>query len=262
MLQTIFATKRSMTQAWDKQGRRFAVTKLLVGSNMLVRKSKVEIKLHKDSPKLQENHIFEIGYGKKKLKNVSKPLRENLKRGGFSLGAKQFKGVRIPVEAGLELEVGSEISLAQVLEIGDLVKVQGVSKGKGFAGAMKRHGFHGGPRTHGQSDRERAVGSIGAGTYPGHVWKGKRMPGHMGVAVKTIENLVVLYIDANQRELWLSGPIPGAVNSIVRISKTGRKKEIELDKKASGIKEVVEEIKPAEETKTEKVETVETENKK
>ncbi|MEN8252982.1 MAG: 50S ribosomal protein L3 [Patescibacteria group bacterium] len=235
MLNSIFATKRSMTQAWDKQGHRLAVTKLAVGSNMVVRKDKVNVKPRSDSPQTQENYIFEIGYGKKKLKNVSKPLRENLKRGGFSLGAKQLKGVRISTEENIELKVGDEIKLDTVLEVGDLVKVQGTSKGKGFAGVMKRHGFSGGPRTHGQSDRERAPGSIGAGTYPGRVWKGKKMPGHMGVETKTVENLVVLHIDVESGELWLSGPIPGSVNSIVKITKMGKKKELELDKKASGI---------------------------
>jgi len=105
-----------------------------------------------------------------------------------------------------------------------------MSKGRGFAGAIKRHGFHGGPRTHGQSDRQRTPGSIGAGTNPGRIWKGKKMPGHYGVETKTVSGLVVVHIDLNNREIWLNGPVPGYKNSIVRIQKSGVKKDIKLNK--------------------------------
>ena len=102
---------------------------------------------------------------------------------------------------------------------------------------MKRHGFHGGARTHGQSDRMRAVGSIGAGTTPGRVLKGKRMPGHFGTDTITIKGLVVLHVDPQTQELWLSGPVPGSFNSLLTIYKTNGQKKIELNKKASGIRE-------------------------
>ena len=223
MLQAMFATKKSMTQAWTASAKRLAVTRLVVEPNLVVRQL--------------SDHKFQIGYGSKKLKNVPKPARVQLERAGFSLGVRQFKGVE--AEAGSELKVGQTVKVGQLFQVGDVIEVQGTTKGRGFAGGMKRHGFHGGPKTHGQSDRSRAVGSIGAGTSPGRVWRGKRMPGHMGMDTKTIKGLVVLYVDSIKDELWVSGPVPGSINSIVKLIKTGLTKQVELDKKASGIQESV-----------------------
>jgi len=179
--------------------------------------------------------------GKKKIKNTSKPLSEKIKQSGFSFGVKQVRGLKHFIEVEnedqeLTTKVGSVLELAEILNVGDVVKVQGTTKGKGFAGVMKRHGMHGGPRTHGQSDRQRAVGSIGATTDPGRVWKGKKMPGHMGNEAKTVSNLVVIYIDPEIKEVWLNGPVPGHLGSILRITKTGEHKDIDLNKQAAGIK--------------------------
>ena len=224
MLNQVFATKLKMSQGWTTAGKRVAITRCIVKDNLVVAQHNL--------PK-SETKIFEIGYGKKKLKNVTKPLRTKLEKSGFSNGISTLHGVH---NTGDDIKTGDTISLNQVLEIGDVVKVQGTSKGRGFAGGMKRHNFHGGPKTHGQSDRARAIGSIGSGTTPGRVWKGKKMPGHYGNAAATVLNLVVLHIENN--EVWLSGPVPGAINSAVTIVKSGEKKNIVLDKKASGIKEV------------------------
>ncbi|KKU80416.1 MAG: 50S ribosomal protein L3, partial [Candidatus Amesbacteria bacterium GW2011_GWA2_47_70] len=101
--------------------------------------------------------------------------------------------------------------------VGDVVKVRGVSKGKGFAGVVKRHGFAGGPRTHGQSDRERAPGSIGQTTTPGRVYRGKRMAGRMGGETVTTKGLKVL--DINEKEIAIIGAIPGHRGTLVRITK-------------------------------------------
>lgn len=250
MLNTIYATKIGMTQAWSKDGKRLVVTKCKVGDNLVVGVQKIKA-VNKDDKKnhnLQTCRIFEIGYGKKKFKNLTKPLQEKLKKSGFSNGIAQIRGVKSFSEE-LTLKPGDTLKLADVLEVGDVIKVQGISKGKGFAGVMKRHGFHGGPRTHGQSDRERAPGSIGNRTDPGRVWKGKKMPGHMGAELKTVSGLKVLYIDEENKEIWLSGPVPGFNSSFVRISKTGDKVDIALNAKASGIVE-----KQTEETKEVKVE--------
>jgi large subunit ribosomal protein L3 len=242
MLNQVFATKLKMSQGWTTAGKRVAITRCIVKDNLVVAQHNL--------PK-SETKIFEIGYGKKKLKNVTKPLRTKLEKSGFSNGISGLKGAH---NLGDDIKVGDSVSLTQVLEVGDIVKVQGTSKGRGFAGGMKRHGFHGGPKTHGQSDRARAVGSIGSGTTPGRVWKGKKMPGHYGNATSTVLNLVVLHIDEINQEVWLSGPVPGAINSAVKIVKTGEKKSITLDKKASGIKQApVKEVEVKEEAeKTEK----------
>ncbi|MBD3249972.1 MAG: 50S ribosomal protein L3 [Candidatus Pacebacteria bacterium] len=242
MLGTIFATKTGMSQVWTKAGKRMPVTKFKVDQNIVLGQQQalcVDGRQAKNDP--QPCLIFEIGYGRKKLKNMSKPLRQIIKKSGFSFGVKQIRGIQVE-ESKLndqvkeQIKPGAVLSLADSLEVGDVVKVSGISKGRGFAGVMKRHGFKGGPRTHGQSDRERAPGSIGAGTDPGRVVKGKKMPGHMGAEKKTIENLVVLYIDPDSSEIWLSGPVPGSKGGINRITKVGATKEIELNFEASGIK--------------------------
>ena len=253
MLNTIFATKKEMSQAWSKQGKRIPVTKLQVSDNIVlsVKEAKASAK-HEDTIKKSRMAIFEIGYGNKKLKNMSKPLREQIAKGGFSFGVKQIRGVQFPLQAeekieDLSLKAGQTLKISEVLEVGDVIEVQGQSKGRGFAGAMKRHGFHGGPRTHGQSDRSRAVGSIGSGTDPGRVWKGKKMPGRYGNETKTVSGLVVVYIDETNNEIWVNGPVPGFKTSIVRITKTGDKKEIKLNLDILGLNKV-------EETPAEKVE--------
>lgn len=117
-----------------------------------------------------------------------------------------------------EFEVGQEIK-ADVFEIGEPIKVIGTSKGKGFSGVVRRWGFRGGPKTHGQSDRHRSPGSIGAGTSPGRVWPGKKMPGHYGVDRVTVKGLKIVATDPEKNVVLVRGPIPGANNGIVRIEK-------------------------------------------
>lgn len=252
MLNDFFVTKIGMTQAWTKEGKRLAITRCTVDSNIVVATRDVEV-IDKKSQVRQTKPvtILEIGYGKKKLKNMSKPLRSKLEKGGFSFGVKNLKGIRTETEETI-LKVGDSVKVDQVLSVGDVVQVRGITKGRGFAGGVKRYGFKGGPRTHGQSDRERAVGSIGAGTTPGRVYKGKRMPGHYGHEVKTVIGLVVVHIDTETGEIWLNGPIPGSLNSSVKITKTGGAKKIFLDTDASGIK-----IKDEPETETETEEKAE-----
>ena len=255
MLDTIFATKIGMTQAWSTDGKRLAVTRCNVGNNCVIGEHRTQVN-NKLSTKFEKQSatILEIGYGDKKLKNVHKPLREKIKKSGFSFGIKQVRGVRVVTdqvqddsstdsdETIVKSQVGQIITVDQVLEEGDMVQVQGISKGRGFAGAIKRYGFHGGPKTHGQSDRARAVGSIGAGTDPGRVWKGKKMPGHYGVETKTVFGLVVLRVDSETGEVWLSGPVPGFNSSIVRITKIGRKRNLKLDLKALGLDKISKQV--------------------
>ncbi len=115
-----------------------------------------------------------------------------------------------------QYKVGQLIDVSQ-FAAGDLVDVAGVSKGKGFAGAVKRHHFRGGPKTHGQSDRHRAVGSIGSGTTPGRVAKGLRGPGHLGHERVTVLNLTVEKIDPERNLLVVRGAVPGPTEGLVYI---------------------------------------------
>lgn len=141
-------------------------------------------------------------------------------------------------------KVGDILKTTDILKPGDIVDVIGLSKGKGFAGGVKRHHFKGGPRTHGQSDRERAPGSIGQTTTPGRVYKGKRMAGRMGHQRVTVKNLQV--VDVSEEYLLIKGLVPGSVNSFVVVKKVGQdKKFIPLYQEEKPAQEVKEEEKNA-----------------
>jgi len=119
----------------------------------------------------------------------------------------------------LSLPVGQEIVWNDIIKEGDKVWVSGISKGHGFTGVVRHYGFKGGPRTHGQSDRERSRGSSGATTTPGRVFKGKRMAGRYGNEKTTVKNLKVLQISLDERQIVLSGPIPGKKTGMIIITK-------------------------------------------
>jgi len=158
----------------------------------------------------QENG-FELGIGEnKKAKSALKGNYKDAKK--VPSMKKFFKGAFEP-----ELNIGDEVNPSSAFDIGDKVTVTGISKGKGFQGVVKRWRFSGGPKTHGQSDRLRAPGSIGAGTDPGRVLKGKRMGGRMGSDKVTINGVEVLDIKDNL--LVLSGPIPGAKGKLIAVYK-------------------------------------------
>lgn len=173
----------------------------------------------------------QLGFGEKKIKNVTKPMQGHLKGATKNKLAPRFLG-EVKLSKEPKFTVGDEIKVSEIFGAGDLVSVTGVSKGKGFAGVIKRWGFKGGPRTHGQSDRQRAPGSIGQGTTPGRVHKGKKMPGRMGTQRVTIKNLKVVSIDADRDEMTISGPVPGPSKSLLIIKKL---KEAEEEKKIEKI---------------------------
>lgn len=151
---------------------------------------------------------FELGIGKKSHPN--KAMQGKYKSlDKVPLKRKYFKG-----EVGEGMKEGDEVK-AEVFEKGDKVTIVAKSKGKGFAGVVKRWGFAGGPRTHGQSDRLRAPGSIGAGTDPGRVVKGKKMPGRMGQDKTTLKNKKI--VEVKDTLILISGPIPGSKGDIVAI---------------------------------------------
>ncbi len=158
----------------------------------------------------------QLGYGYRKEKNVTKPLMGYYKKQNVSPFAvlKEFKGF----DTG-ELKVGDEIKV-DLFKEGEKIKVKAKSKGKGFQGVMKRHGFRGvGGTTHGQSDRLRAPGSIGQSSSPSKVFKGLKMAGRTGGKTVTVSNLKVVKVDTEQNLLLIKGAVPGAVNSIVELIK-------------------------------------------
>ncbi len=156
----------------------------------------------------KEDGSIELGLGERK--KATKAIQGQYKELGFvPKFTKKFKG-----NFEEDLNVGSDVT-ANVFNEGDAVALSGVSKGKGFAGVVKRWGFKGGPRTHGQSDRLRAPGSIGAGADPGRVFKGTRMGGRMGSENITVKNKKVVGIKDNY--VLISGPVPGSNGDLVAI---------------------------------------------
>lgn len=153
-----------------------------------------------------------VQLGFQEARYVNKPSAGHLQRSGGKFRHLQ----EFEVDELGEYEVGQSLGAA-VFNAGDKVSVRGVSKGRGFAGAVKRYGFKGGPKTHGQSDRHRAVGSIGAGSSPGRVWKGTRMAGHMGARNVTSLGLKIALVDESRNILALTGSVPGPKNGIIRI---------------------------------------------
>lgn len=185
---------------YDGAGKWLTVTRLALGPCTVLQTKNVE----KDGYR-----AVQLSFGTKR--NTTKPMAGHLKKSGTD---------RMPlfiseIKTDEDLNAGSKITASDVFFTGDLINVAGVTRGKGFTGVIKRWGFHGGPKTHGQSDRHRAPGSIGQGTTPGRVYKGKKMAGRSGTAVKTIRNLKVTKVLAEQNEIWVTGAVPGARGAYV-----------------------------------------------
>lgn len=137
------------------------------------------------------------------------------------------------------LELGSTINPRDVVGVGMVCNIQGTSKGKGFAGVVKRWNFAGGPRTHGQSDRLRAPGSIGQGTTPGRVHKGKKMAGRMGSDTVTVKQSTIIAFNESDNTVWVTGPVPGARHSLVKLTITGQQELGEVVYLTGGLPQAV-----------------------
>ena len=203
----LLAKKLGMTNIFTEDGQMLPVTVLEAGPCSVVAVRTKE----KDG-----YEALQLGFGEKKDKKVIKPQAAYYKKAGVKPAAflKEFRSF----ESGA-FKVGDKITV-DIFALGDKVKVVGKSKGKGFQGVMKRHGFGGvGGTTHGQSDRLRAPGSIGASSYPSRVFKGQRMAGRKGYESVTVSNLAVVKILSDKNIVMVKGAVPGAINSIVEIKK-------------------------------------------
>ncbi len=207
MLQGIIGKKLGMTQVFRGNGKMEAVTAIEVGP-CTVTQVKTVAKEGYDAAQL----------GFVEAKRLNSPQRGHLKELGQFRYLREFRVSDIgAIEVGQKVDVG-------LFKTGDLIDITGVSKGKGFAGVVKRHHFAGGPKTHGQSDRHRAPGSIGATTSPGRVFKGMRMAGHMGNRRVTARHLEVLETDPARNLLLVKGAVPGARNGLLLIRKSSKGK--------------------------------------
>ncbi len=204
-VRALLGKKIGTTQYFDEDGRAVCVTAVEVGPCIVTQVKTVERDGYTGA---------QIGF--EEVRRRSKPLMGHLQPSGAL-----FRHLReVEVEDGGEIEIGQRLDVG-IFEAGQKVDATGTSKGRGFAGGVKRHHFRGGPKTHGQSDRHRAPGSIGAGSTPGRVIKGLKMAGHMGNARVTARNLRVVQSDPGRNLLLLEGAVPGAHNSLVMIRKTG-----------------------------------------
>ena len=168
------------------------------------------------TPEADGYAAVQIGFDETKEKRLTGGVRGHIKKANVP-AVRAMREFRVLPEELSEFKLGQKI-LADFFEEGDLVDVTGRSKGKGFQGGVKRHNFNRQPKTHGQSDRERAPGSAGPGTTPGRVYKGKRMPGHMGHERVTVQNLRVVKVDPERNLVAVRGAVPGPKNGLVTIS--------------------------------------------
>ena len=207
-MKDLIGKKIGMTQVFTEDGIVETVTAIEAGPCMVT-----QIKTRdKDG-----YSAVQLGFGE--VKRLNAPERGHLKKLGLFKHLREFRA-----KDTTDVELGNKLDVS-VFQPGDLVDIVGISKGRGFAGTVKRHHFGGGPKTHGQSDRHRAPGSVGAGTTPGRVLKGQKMAGHMGNQRVTVKNLRVIRTDVDRNLLLVKGAVPGARHGIVEIRISGRSGE-------------------------------------
>ncbi|MBW2598999.1 MAG: 50S ribosomal protein L3 [Deltaproteobacteria bacterium] len=203
MKKGLIGKKLGMTQIFWNDGSVIPVTAIEAGPCVVIQKKTGETDGY-DS--------LQLGFDRVKEKGVNKPLKGHFKGAdkGYFRVLKEFR-----LESSNDYEVGSELK-ADIFKVGDYIDVVGTTRGRGFAGVVKRYGFRGGPSSHG-SMFHRAPGSIGSSAWPSRVFKGKRMPGHMGNCRQTVQNLIVMGIRPDQNLILVKGSVPGSKNGFVLI---------------------------------------------
>jgi large subunit ribosomal protein L3 len=203
MKKGLIGKKLGMTQVFWDDGSVIPVTAIEAGPCVVVQKKATDVDGY---------DAIQLGFDRLKEKTVTKPLRGHFEKAGkgcFRI-LREFK-----LESANDYEVGAELR-ADIFTVGDYIDVVGTTKGRGFAGVVKRHGFRGGRATHG-SMFHRAPGSIGASAWPSRVFKGKRLPGHMGNRRQTVQNLMVVSVRPEKNIILVKGSVPSSTNGIVLI---------------------------------------------
>jgi len=210
MTEGILGKKLGMTQVYGKGGKTEAITAIEAGPCTVTQVKTVE----------NDGYIAaKLGFGEvKKHKTAKKGAAKEKETVKFKY-MREFR-----LDAAPKMEIGQRVDVS-LFKAGDIIDVIGVSKGKGFAGGVKRYHFNGGPKTHGQSDRWRAPGSVGSNTNPGRVYKGLRMAGHLGSMRTTVSNLEVIEADPARNLLLVKGAVPGMTNGLVIIQRAKREKK-------------------------------------
>jgi large subunit ribosomal protein L3 len=203
MLHGLLGRKVGMTQVFTEKGEVIPVTVINAGPCVVTQ------------VRTRDNDGYEavqLGFEQVPARKLTRPQQGHLKGAGMLVRIlREFSADNVQ-----EHQAGEVIN-AELFSAGQKVDVSGNSKGRGFAGVVKRHHFRGGPKTHGQSDRHRAPGSIGAGTTPSRVWKGQKMAGRMGGKRVTVQNLEVVEVIADKNLILVKGSVPGAPNALLQI---------------------------------------------
>ena len=203
MKKGIIGKKIGMTQIFDEKGNVIPVTVIEATPNIVAQVKTVETDGY---------NSIQLGYGEVKDKHINKPEKGHFAKAGLT-AKKHLREFR--VEDAENYKVGDEVK-ADIFEAGEKIDVQGTTKGKGFQGVIKRHGQHRGPMGHG-SMYHRRPGSMGSTSTPGRVFKGKKLPGHMGRVTVTIQNLDVVRVDMDKNVILVKGSVPGAKGAILKI---------------------------------------------
>jgi large subunit ribosomal protein L3 len=202
----IIGRKLGMTQIFETTGQVVPVTVIEAGPCPVVQVRTQE---------KEGYQAVQLGFGQKKEIRASKAEIGHASKAGLTAAPEVLH--EFALEGGQPPTVGDQVTV-EAFTVGTKVKVTGTTKGRGFQGVMKRHGFGGGRASHGATRIHRAPGSIGAGTNPSRVIKGKRMPGHMGDVQQTVRNLRIAKVDAERNLIYLRGAVPGPVNGVVFIT--------------------------------------------
>jgi len=205
MSKGLIGKKLGMTSTFTPEGKYIPVTVVKAGPCVVT-----QIK----TKAVDGYNALQVGFGEKKASHTNRP-----QKGHFApCGGDCFAHMReFPVENPDAFSLGQQLPL-DIFKIGDRINVTGLSKGRGFSGVIKRHGFHGGRMTHG-SKSKRVPGSVGCSAWPGKVIRGKRMPGHYGMEKKTIRNLEIVDIRPDENLILIKGALPGYKTGIVTINK-------------------------------------------
>lgn len=203
----VIGQKIGMTQVFDEEGKAVPVTVIAAGPCPII-----EVR----TPEKNRYSAVQLGFLTEKAKHVTKPIKGYFDKKNME-PAKILREFR--VNDSSKYEVGSKLTV-EIFKGGEIVDVRGTSKGKGYAGGMKRHNFGGGPASHGASKVHRKPGSNGANSYPGHLFKGKKMAGRLGGKQVTTKGLTVFSVDKENDLLLIKGSVPGAKDSFVIIYKT------------------------------------------
>jgi len=208
-MSALLGKKIGMTNVFSSEGKLVPVTVVQVGPCVVT-----QVKTNETDG----YNALQLGFDEKPVEKLNKPIAGHLKK----TGDKGFRVLReFRTDDAGSVEPGATIGI-DIFAIGDKVNISGISKGRGFQGTIKRHGFSRGPETHG-SRNHRKPGSIGNSAWPGRVFKGKKLPGHMGTNRETIKNLTIVDIKHEDNLLLVKGPVPGFKTGILEVQKTDKK---------------------------------------